>query len=1786
MRLRSLCAMLGLTFILILIAFSMPTQALDTNPDDISRHMIVLQYGAFDTRAGEPSISPDLAIATYSADEIGYYIIQFVDTIRLEWRASLVAERIEILGYVPNNALLIRMPEYRRASIARREEVQWMGIFHPAYRIAPWMSAEEEKDFDVLVLTFAGVDLQRVVEQLETLRSKVTFTSQNEYSGIIRTTIKSNAIPEIAAINGVMWIEPWIEPVLLNDVARGIMAVDTTVWGTYHLFGEGQIVAVADTGLDVGTDDQNMSADFRGRIVAAYSRGRANDWSDRCVTVTCTVTMRNPSGHGTHVAGSVLGNGRNSGSNPGNHNYVGSHAGVAPEARLVFQSIMDANGRLGGIPNDLNELFQQAYDDGARIHTNSWGAPENGNYTVRSWHADQFAWNHPDMLLLFAAGNEGVDANPNPDGIVDLGSISAPGSAKNVLTVGATENNRLSGGLNPGASCQTWGACFLYPPGHPRAGTPKFPANPISNDRISNAPDGLAAFSSRGPVDGNRIKPDLVAPGTNIISARSHAPGAGTGWGIHNSDYIYMGGTSMATPLVAGSAALVREHYTKHVAHVPTSALLKALLVNGAVNVAPGQYGTGTTQEIPNTVPNNVIGWGRVDVEKTLFPAASESIGYSDVNNANGLNTGGIRVFRYEIRDVTVPFRATLAWIDHPGLPPVGGALNNDLDMAVRMPDGRVSHPNGLTSFDRNNNVEDVFLPSSNVITGTYVITVTGHNIAHGPQGFALVVRGGQPFRILSPVATAPAYAGPHNQPNKIIIKTSKPARNLTHSDFAVTIGAATARIITSYEGTDEYVLEVLPPQQSANGLFPLTVSAIVDSLRFPRTEPTAVQYADVNNIDVALVIDRSGSMGTVKMNAAKDAAKQFVDLMQYDDMVGVISFDDQIETNFPLTTITRPAAVPPLFSDDMESGTGKWSADALWGLTTASSRSPSHAWTDSPSGNYGNNVNVALRTAAPIPISGVIAIPVLTFWQRYDLESGYDKGYIEISTNGGVSWTQLGDHVTGTNLNWHRIERNLTPYKGQNVLLRFRLQSDSSVTSDGWYIDDVVVGQSTVDVKTQAKSAIDLLTSRGSTSIGGGLQRGQEQLSTRGQANHPWAIVLLSDGLENTAPYVRNVLPTIKASKTAVHTVGLGSDADEALMLDIAAQTGGTYNFAPTPQELAGIYNTIAGAVANRQTLLTVTGVAQQGVTDQKDVVIDSTVSDATFSISWSNSSSTINLVLRKPNGQIVDPTAAANDPNVEYVAGSTYKYYRIIRSTLVSGVWQMRITGGSVVAADEKGGIASPSGENYVARVSAQAALTARFYLDRSNYLTTEPIKFVVTLSDQQPIRSATVQVSAQPPSQAAVAMRSGEWISVNGDTVPDPTKVAEFNAIYAQAATTITLYDDGLHGDGLANDGVYANTFSNTFKPGTWVFSMASSGVSNMGEAFARFAEVSTYIALNPNPRIRQLYLPLITRSQPSATWRASNLTGRTVLDLTSANSTCNTLLAATDAGVYRSLDGGRNWAWTFAPAAAALASGSTQAYEGLAEPAAGMATAVAVCPANASIVYASGWGSGVYRSADGGASWQQRAGGLSDLWIYDLAVAPNNCEVVYAATSSTGVFKTANGGGAWQAANTGLGNVLARSLAIAPNNPGRLYLGTSAGVYRSDNSGASWVATGSLPGVTAWGLAVAPGNADQVYAGLDGVGVYRSANGGSAWDQVVNGLGNVKVRALLMDPLAAATLYAGRDDGGGVYRSLNSGGSWAAFNDGLGSGNIKALWLDGGSCRRLLAGTANGAWYYGP
>ena len=183
-------------------------------------------------------------------------------------------------------------------------------------------------------------------------------------------------------------------------------------------------------------------------------------------------------------------------------------------------------------------LFQQAYDAGARIHANSWGSAAAGDYTLDSANADTFVWQRRDMLITFSAGNEGIDANAN--GVIDNDSIGSPATAKNVLTVGASENQRPSypcdatlsyqshDAYQPSTTCAAMSGQNLLGTYGQRWGA-DYPAAPIAGDLSAGNAGQMAAFSSRGPTDDGRIKPDVVAPGTWILSGYSHQHQEGYG---------------------------------------------------------------------------------------------------------------------------------------------------------------------------------------------------------------------------------------------------------------------------------------------------------------------------------------------------------------------------------------------------------------------------------------------------------------------------------------------------------------------------------------------------------------------------------------------------------------------------------------------------------------------------------------------------------------------------------------------------------------------------------------------------------------------------------------------------------------------------------------------------------------------------------------------------------------------------------------------------------------------------------------------------------------------------------------------------------------------------------------------------------------------------------------------------------------------------------------------------------------------------------------------------------
>ena len=146
------------------------------------------------------------------------------------------------------------------------------------------------------------------------------------------------------------------------------------------------------------------------------------------------------------------------------------------------------------------------------------------------------------------------------------------------------------------------------------------------------------------------------------------------------------------------------------------------------------------------------------------------------------------------------------------------------------------------------------------------------------------------------------------------------------------------------------------------------------------------------------------------------------------------------------------------LFSDDMEGGTGNWvENDGYWGMTTLNFHSPDNAYTDSPTGNYGSGRNTWIELASPVSLAHASQAQ-LSFWHRVLTEEDYDYCYVEASPDGGSTWYQLGPRYDG-NINWQETVLDIPgEHCTADFKVRFRLQTDSYVVDDGWFVDDVQI--------------------------------------------------------------------------------------------------------------------------------------------------------------------------------------------------------------------------------------------------------------------------------------------------------------------------------------------------------------------------------------------------------------------------------------------------------------------------------------------------------------------------------------------------------------------------------------------------------------------------------------------------------------------------------------------------------------------------------------------------------
>jgi hypothetical protein len=496
-----------------------------------------------------------------------------------------------------------------------------------------------------------------------------------------------------------------------------------------YLITDNNTTAAATTGTNTvqpgGASALNLSGSsaFLNNKLAMWDGGLVykfhQEFSGKTITLNGSSTVID---HATHVAGTLIAKGV----------YPPAKGMVFNAATLASYSFdNDIAAMSAAAPGLL--LSNHSYGDAAGWNFNDvenrwewYGLPGDtvdynfGFYGQRAQAWDLIAYNAPYYLIVESAGN--AHAYPGPavgadyygyqsstnQGLVDKGPrpanissnagydvISTTGNAKNILTVGA---------INP------------------------LPYGPASSQDIS-----IAYFSSWGPTDDGRIKPDIVGDGVNVLSTGSSSP----------TSYITLSGTSMSAPNVTGSLYLLQEYYAKKnggtFMHAST---LKGLACHTAFDAG-------------NPGPDYIYGWGLLDMKKAARAITND--GTKSLLKENTLQQGQQQTYNV-IASGDGPLAATISWTDPAGAPTKEGTINNHTpklvnDLDIRVSDGTTtfypwildpSNPSAAAKTGDNvlDNVEQVYIPAA-VVGKAYAITVSHKGtLLAGSQDYSLIATG------------------------------------------------------------------------------------------------------------------------------------------------------------------------------------------------------------------------------------------------------------------------------------------------------------------------------------------------------------------------------------------------------------------------------------------------------------------------------------------------------------------------------------------------------------------------------------------------------------------------------------------------------------------------------------------------------------------------------------------------------------------------------------------------------------------------------------------------------------------------------------------------------------------------------------------------------------------------------------------------------------------------------------------------------------------------------------
>jgi len=343
-----------------------------------------------------------------------------------------------------------------------------------------------------------------------------------------------------------------------------------------------------------------------------------------------------------------------------------------------------------------------------------------------------------------------------------------------------------------------------------------------------------------------------------------------------------------------------------------------------------------------------------------------------------------------------------------------------------------------------------------------------------------------------------------------------------------------------------------------------------------------------------------------------------------------------------------------------------------------------------------------------------------------------------------------------------------------------------------------------TVGNRAADLAAIDSITTATTTSIGDGLLKGQNELYIRGIANYSKEIILLSDGMENTAPLIANILPLLLANGTKVNCIKIGYDNDDEVLQGLAGDTGGSYFFCfdpasgDIPNDLAEIYRSIVNNIRNLERFYQARGTMAASSIQSFLIPVKNDADYLEIVVHYNATKNPTNVILRNATGATITPWQSNS------VNGMGHRVYQI--NNPGPGTWNVTID------PDNTG-----SSLTYYVEAACRSSITMQVMAPPVGSVSNtwgdvtrigDPEPIIVFLSDSKPIQDATVMVEVTPPSYK--------------------TKGIKFQ---------IPLYDDGAHNDGLPDDGVYGNLITPTSEDGSYSFIVNATGTSNDYGTFTR-------------------------------------------------------------------------------------------------------------------------------------------------------------------------------------------------------------------------------------------------------------------------------------------------------------------------------------------------------------